>query len=71
MGLDSVRRSPVLRSHSLFGPVSGFYEPIRKTANQFVGLDPKEQNLFTSVSSGVVSGAVGGCFFDTLRRAPK
>lgn len=71
MGLGWVRQSPVFRSSSLFGPVSGFYEPIRKTANQFVGLDTKEQSPFTSVFAGAASGAVGGCFFDTLYRAPE
>ncbi|KAI9462423.1 oxaloacetate carrier [Lactarius psammicola] len=53
----------------LNGSRLGFYEPIRKTANQFVGLDTKEQSPFTSVFAGAVSGAVGGCFFDTLCRA--
>lgn len=71
MGLDWVRRSPVLHSLSLFGPMSGFYEPIRKTANQFVGLNAKQQNPFTSVFAGAASGAVGGCFFDPLSRTPE
>ena len=60
---------PVFRLLSLLGPVSGFYEPIRKTANQFFGLNTKEQSPFTSVFAGAASGAVGGCcFFDTLCR---
>ena len=51
--------------------MSGFYEPIRKTANQFVGLNAKQQNPFTSVFAGAASGAVGGCFFDPLSRTPE
>lgn len=66
MGLDWVRRSSILHSLPLFGPVSGFYEPIRKAANQFVGLNAMQQNPFTSVFAGAASGAVGGCFFDPL-----
>jgi hypothetical protein len=69
MGLGWVRRSPVLNSLSLFDLMSGFYEPIRKTANQVVGLNAMQQNPFTSVFAGAASGAVGGCFFDPLYRA--
>lgn len=43
----------------LNGSRLGFYEPIRKTANQFVGLDAMEQSPFTSVFAGAASGAVG------------
>ena len=66
MGLDSVRQLPVLLSLSSFGPIPGFYEPIRKTANQFAGLNAKEQSPFTSIFAGAASGVIGGCFFRTV-----
>jgi solute carrier family 25 protein 34/35 len=53
----------------LNGSRLGFYEPIRKTTNQLVGLDTMQQNPFTSVFAGAASGAVGGYFFDPLYRA--
>jgi len=57
---------PVFRSLSLFGSASGFYEPIRKTANQFVGLNTKEQSPFTSIFAGAASGAVGAIIGNPL-----
>ncbi|KAI9445067.1 oxaloacetate carrier [Lactarius indigo] len=50
----------------LNGSRLGFYEPIRRTANQFVGLDAKEQSPFTSVFAGAASGAVGAVLGNPL-----
>jgi len=44
----------------------GFYEPIRRRANQLVGLGPKEQNPGTSVFAGAASGVVGAIFGNPL-----
>lgn len=50
----------------LNGSRLGFYEPIRKTTNQLVGLDTMQQNPFTSVFAGAASGAVGAILGNPL-----
>ncbi len=40
--------------------VTGFYEPLRRQFNGFVGWDPEEVVPLTSVLAGAVSGAIGG-----------
>ncbi|KAH9968825.1 oxaloacetate carrier [Russula dissimulans] len=50
----------------LNGSRLGFYEPIRRTANQLVGLGPNEQNPGTSVFAGAASGVVGAILGNPL-----
>ncbi|KAI0307942.1 oxaloacetate carrier [Multifurca ochricompacta] len=50
----------------LNGSRLGFYEPIRKATNHFVGLNAKEQNPVTSVFAGAASGAVGAILGNPL-----
>ncbi len=40
--------------------VTGFYEPLRRQFNGFVGWDPEEVVPLTSVLACAVSGAIGG-----------
>lgn len=50
----------------LNGSRLGFYEPIRKSCNQFVGLDPSVQMPVTSLLAGAASGAVGAILGNPL-----
>ena len=52
-------------------PIPGFYEPIRKATNRFVGLSATEQSPVTSVFAGAASGVVGGRLFNTLHHMPR
>jgi len=50
----------------LNGSRLGFYEPIRKATNRFVGLSATEQSPVTSVFAGVASGVVGAILGNPL-----
>ena len=50
----------------LNGSRLGFYEPMRRTINEFVGRDGSEQIPWTSVLAGAASGAVGASFGNPL-----
>jgi solute carrier family 25 protein 34/35 len=52
-------------------PLPGFYEPIRKAMNRFVGLSATEQTPVTSVLAGAASGVVGGRLFNTTHHMPR
>ncbi|KAH9982618.1 oxaloacetate carrier [Lactifluus volemus] len=50
----------------LNGSRLGFYEPIRRSTNQLVGLSAEEQSAATSVCAGMASGAVGAVLGNPL-----
>jgi len=50
----------------LNGSRLGFYEPIRKATNRFVGLSATEQTPVTSVFAGAASGVVGAVLGNPL-----
>jgi hypothetical protein len=59
--MDLVLVRPVHRYlNAVLMRLAGFYEPIRQTLNEFIGLPAMDQLMPTSVVAGAASGAVGG-----------
>ncbi|KII94257.1 hypothetical protein PLICRDRAFT_36511 [Plicaturopsis crispa FD-325 SS-3] len=50
----------------LNGSRLGFYEPIRRGVNRFVGVSPDAQVPITSIFSGAASGTIGACLGNPL-----
>jgi hypothetical protein len=44
----------------------GFYEPLRRSSNTVLGINPEEQNAFTSVLAGASSGVIGSVMANPL-----
>lgn len=44
----------------LNGSRLGFYDPIRKTINSTLGVDPEKGNAVTALASGALTGCIGG-----------
>ncbi|KAH7930928.1 mitochondrial carrier [Leucogyrophana mollusca] len=44
----------------------GFYEPLRRTLNRFIGISPTDQLPLTSLAAGAASGAVGASIGNPL-----